>query len=270
MNNLFQSISKFWDSLGWLSNLIEIATAIFLIGSVGYGYWRSLKKGNAIRNKFHSVLGYVIETVGTGEKAASDLLATLRIAVVEDDPSDIPIAYLERLVRRVDVYTEVSLADVSRFEEYEVVFLDITGVVKEDLQKGGLSFLKKLRALEHSPLVIAVSSKKFDPTVTEFFKLADDLMKKPVTEMQCEEKLRTLISARRVPHSHAMKLDDLLLQAKLSSTSRQTLVHEIIAFLQAPSGEDELAEKLNRALGSISGSQAMALTQHVSRVTAHA
>lgn len=269
--NWLQTFFAFWDTLGWLANLIEILSAAIMVIGLVYAVSRKYRGKNAIRSKFHNIFGYIIDNVGTVEKTSSTLLSSLRLAVVDDNPADFPIDYLKVLVGRVDVFTEVSLAEVSRFADYEVVFLDITGVVKEDLQKGGLSFLKKLRTLENSPLIIAVSSKKFDPTMTEFFKLADDIMRKPVTEIQCEEKLRNLISERLVPHSYAQNLDDILQQAKLPASSRQELVQEIISFLQSATSQAVLAESLKRTLGPISGRQAELLAQQISRVvTVHA
>ena len=117
------------------------------------------------------------------------------------------------------------------------MFLDIHGIVRDDVQQGGLKVLAKLRSVNPRQKICAVSSKQFDPTASAFFKQADDVRGKPMTAQQCQDIIDELAKEKLAPESLAHALDQAT--ASLSSGTRRKLVKEIAAFTQARGVEDE-------------------------------
>jgi CheY-like chemotaxis protein len=105
----------------------------------------------------------------------------IKIALVDDQPQDFDTAVLTGLSYRLSTYQKIGLAEIDSLRAFDLVILDITNVVPEDAAKGGLHVIRKLKSGEIRPIVIAVSGKRYDPSVTEFFQLADMQLKKPVT-----------------------------------------------------------------------------------------
>lgn len=134
---------------------------------------------------------------------------TFTIAIVDDESGEFPIEYLRRLGHQVDEIHEVSLAEVNKLLSYDLIFLDMIGVVKEDAERGAMQLIKKIKEHQFNPYVIAVSKSKFDPTVTEYFKLADDIGSKPMDEIKCDQ-LINLYLTDCSPESCAKEIDKLL------------------------------------------------------------
>lgn len=130
------------------------------------------------------------------------------VAIVDDNPSDFPIADLQKAGYLVKTYKQVNLKDIASLAEYDVVFLDIHGIVKDDIEEGGLKLLPKLRDANPRQKICAVSSKAFDPTATAFFKQADDVQKKPVNAQKCQDVIDTLSLEKLDPITLAATLDN--------------------------------------------------------------
>jgi CheY-like chemotaxis protein len=111
--------------------------------------------------------------------------AIAKIAIVDDQPADFPVAELKANGYQVQTYKQVTLATTAQLAAYDIVFLDMKGIVKDDPENGGLKLIGELRRLNPSQKVCAVSSKTFDINATEFFRQADDAKKKPLTAHEC-------------------------------------------------------------------------------------
>jgi len=190
--NLINDIKNFWNELGWLANAIEIIVAILLFVNLlprFFLYVQRLKDPKS----FASIRNYAEKKVGDKNFIQNELKRVSCIAVVDDEIEDFPVNYLRRAGFKIDTFKKISLTEVNRLENYDIVFLDIVGVVEEDWFRGGLELIKRIRELPVSPIVIAISGRKFDPTVSDFFKLADDTMRKPVKEVECEEEIEPFL-----------------------------------------------------------------------------
>lgn len=138
------------------------------------------------------------------------LRSTLKIAIVDDKPEDIPIDYLRSCGYSVTVFTAISLAQSQQLLDYDLIAMDITNVVTEDLVRGGLELIRRVKANPSPPVVIAVSGKRYDPTVTEFFKLSDAQMKKPILAADLESEIEESLSKRLAPARIAQEMDAII------------------------------------------------------------
>ena len=105
------------------------------------------------------------------------------------------------------------------------------GVVKEDSERGAMELIKRLKENNLSPYVIAVSKSKFDPTVTEYFKLADDVGNKPIDEIKCEQLINPFIGDC-TPEYCAKEIDKILHKKNVSqkiSEKATVLVIELLS-----------------------------------------
>jgi CheY-like chemotaxis protein len=122
----------------------------------------------------------------------------------------------------------------------------MTGVVKEDPKYGGLQLIKKVKELPDAPIVVAVSRARFDPTATDYFKIADDVLKKPLTEMKCEEVVLELVRDKVSPFKAADTIDSEILGKSKNDREKDKMNSLVFSFLDGKISIDALrAELLN-------------------------
>lgn len=228
---MLNEIKTFLESQGWLANLIEIATFLLIV----YLFLRNkisiffeVKK---IKD-YGTFISYVNQEIGSHEDLLKKIKEKATIVIIDDELEDIPIDYLKKIGFNPDSYEKVSLSDAAKFSKYDVVFLDIAGVVEEDLINGGLELIKRIKHESSSPAVIAVSSNKFDPTKHEFFKLADETLNKPITEQVCEEALIEILKETKSPCYAAEAIDALLYSSNLNSSDKSRIMKESILYIK--------------------------------------
>lgn len=244
----FNSIIDFWNSLGWLANAIGIVAALTTAFVFLYTVYKWVI-AKRLEGSFKNVTDYVGSRITSPADVIRKIKQTAKIAIVDDNPGDFPIDYLRRAGFQVDPFTQISLAETGKLAHYDVVFLDIVGVVPEDKRAGGLELIKRIRVMENRPSVIAVSGKKFDPTVTDFFKLADDVMRKPISENACEEHITDMLEQRLSPCRAAKDLDALLGSSKLSADEYSALVKELVAYVRGRIDGAAVRKRLTRKYG---------------------
>jgi hypothetical protein len=125
--------------------------------------------------------------------SSSNAKSVAKIAIVDDQPKDFPIAELKSDGYNLTSYKQVNLADIKKLSSYDIIFLDMKGIVKDDPEYGGLKLIAELRGISPTQKICAVSSKTFDPTATEFFKQANNYKKKPLTAQECKSVIDTFI-----------------------------------------------------------------------------
>ena len=201
MSDLIANAISIFDSLGWLANFIAIATTLFggyllfkkyRVALFGTSTFKMLTE-NQITHKWHNL---------------ESIRKITEVAIVDDNLSDFPINELRKAGYRVKTYKQVELNDIARLAEFDVLFLDIHGIVKDDIEEGGLKLLPKLREINSRQKICAVSSKTFDPTATAFFKQADDVQKKPVNAQKCQDVIDSLAFEKLNPSTLSIHLDN--------------------------------------------------------------
>lgn len=178
-------VIEFFRQQDWLANAFGIFT---VLGALALIVWRWMVPKIWVP-KIDSVIPSQFEetwTTSNGKKIAT-------VAIVDDQPRDFPIAELKQDGFNITSYKQVQLADVPKLAAYDIVFLDMKGIVKDDPEYGGLKLISELRKTSPTQKICAVSSKTFDPTATEFFKQADNYKKKPLTAQECKTVIESFI-----------------------------------------------------------------------------
>lgn len=248
-NALSADFVKFWAGLGWLANLFTIVIAFITVGSTVYGALKIFRRYfGRNRKTFSSVLGY-IKSEGLG--LSLDALKKKKIAIVDDQPENYPIEYLRSRGFLIDSYEQVSLSNYSFIERYDLIFLDITNVVKEDLKRGGFELIKRVKSEMPEVVVVGVSSKRFDPTLTEFFNLADEQAKTPITEKECEDLVVRVLLKHYSSEHISSEIDAYLNDSNLSYRERKKILRNIIHYVKGRFTESEFLKASSSLLYKI-------------------
>jgi DNA-binding response OmpR family regulator len=240
----FEEVKLFFEQQSAAANFFEIT---FSLAAIGILIWRGAKwiRRRTSNSVPTSLEGY-LSLVGKQGRRVIDI----RILILDDELSDYPIDQLRKLGYRVEEKTLVSLGDIESFKNYDVILLDIRGVLKEDLRQGGLEILKRLKSRPNSPYVIAVSSKGFDPTLAEFFMLADERLKKPIAAMTIERAIRLAYEGAYSALHAAQRVDQQLGTSNRKNASARKNLQQVIQFLNGKLHEDKLRHGLEKSFGS--------------------
>jgi hypothetical protein len=178
-------VIEFFRQQDWLANALGIVT---VLGGLALFVWKWIVP-KIWAPKIESVIPSQFEETWSASNGKQ--IAT--VAIVDDQPRDFPIAELKQDGFNITSYKQVHLADVPKLATYDIVFLDMKGIVKDDPEYGGLKLIAELRKTSPTQKICAVSSKTFDPTATEFFKQADNYKKKPLTAQECKAVIESFI-----------------------------------------------------------------------------
>jgi DNA-binding response OmpR family regulator len=226
---LISQILAFFEAQSALANLIQIGTPVILVALALIRYVRRRVSDPSTE----SMTAWVTKHFGdAGRTLSNRAISSLPIAVIDDEPGDFPIDYLRSLGYRVTVFPQFEIANVSSLVHYDLIVLDIAGVMPEDARRGGLQLIKKIKQLMPSPIVIAVSGKRYDPTVTEFFQLADAQLKKPVGSVEFEDAVRALLATKVSPLGIATRIDAELANGIDSEKQRRSICRNVIKAVQ--------------------------------------
>jgi len=173
-----KAFAWFEGASGW-ANFFGIATPVV-------GIFFAIRKKIFRKKTAGFSMSELAENILRSQKPINSKLVA-KIAFVDDDISDFPIAELKRAGYQISTYKQVSLADVTDLATYDVIFLDIKGIVKDDPEEGGLKLLTSLRKINPNQKICAVSNKQYDVLATKFFEQADDVAKKPMTAHKCSD-----------------------------------------------------------------------------------
>lgn len=224
-----------WNNSGWIANLLTILIGAGSIFGGVYSIYLKGKRHLQDKNVYSSVVNYVRQNYDYG---SVNILKKRKIAIVDDQPENYPIDYLRKSGFNVSVYEEVSLANYGFIESYDLVFLDITNVVKEDPQRGGFELMKRVRAEMTGIVIIGVSSKRFDPTLTEFFRLADEQAKTPISEKDCEQLILNTLEKYYSPIHISGEIDGFLNESVLKQNHHKRALKVIVKYINSSVGDD--------------------------------
>lgn len=232
-----EMIAKFFNDYGWVANalgiVVPLGTGLFFVFKVLMPW---IRKGDV-----RSLIPENLQASWTIDKARS----IVRIAIVDDHLQDFPTTELKANGFQIQTYRQIQLAGIQGLSEYDIVFLDMKGIVKDDPEHGGLKLIAELRRLNSWQKICAVSGQTFDPTATEFFRQADDYKKKPLTAQECKAVIDTFIRELFEPSM-------LIIQSEntLGTLSRAVRV-KIIAMIKSVLGGNTDITKLIEALTRI-------------------
>jgi hypothetical protein len=122
------------------------------------------------------------------------LRANYKIAIIDDETDSFPVEFIRKMGFDVQCFESISFADSLEITKFDLVFLDVKGVVKEDHEEGGAKFIKILKQARSLLPIVAVSSGKFHPELNDYFKSSDMIINKPIDEFKIREILQELKS----------------------------------------------------------------------------
>ncbi|MDW5416727.1 response regulator [Iodobacter sp. CM08] len=232
---MIDQLKLFGDSLGWMSNLIGLLP-LFAI----YKYWGRMKI-YILGCEFNNVKDYVDKVNSLSIRPSNRVI---KIAIVDDEPHDFPVEYLKRCNYDVIVFEEISLSEYEKFSSYDIVFLDMIGVVIEDRDKGALELIKRIKGMNNSPYVVAVSKTTFDPTVTEYFKLANDVAKKPIDSIKCDDLIKSYKNEVS-SEVNSKKVDEILNQRSVPTKMANKVTSIIVGYLEGKMSDEVFLRRIN-------------------------
>lgn len=173
-----------------------------------------------------------------------ELKKRTRIAVIDDDTNSIPVEALKEDGFCIDTFTSINIPLLNKLKngEFDIIILDIKGVVDPQIIKGdGLGVLQYLK--EHNPMqiILACSSNKFDPSQHKFFNLANDVLDKPITFVECQARLEQIITEHMSLESRWRVLSQYLNTVHISDKGIRNIEKQLISRLQ---GEKISLEKI--------------------------
>lgn len=210
------------NDASWLANLLGILGFAGTCIAIFYRYVRPRLQPSRI----DAVLPKDFASKWSPSKAKS----WSRVAIVDDQPNDFPTAELKSNGYQVQVYKQASLSTTAQLAAFDIVFLDMKGIVKDDPEFGGLKLIAELRRTNPLQKICAVSSKTFDPTATEFFRQANDYKKKPLTAQECRSVIETFLT-ELFPAESLISAASAVINP-LPRSSRVAALHNIKGFLQ--------------------------------------
>jgi ActR/RegA family two-component response regulator len=168
----------------------------------------------------------------------------MQISIIDDNPSDFPIAELRKDGYKISVYKTITLTKISEVLFSDIVFLDMKGVVKDDHDRGGLLLIQELRKQNPLQKICAVSGHTFDVTASQFFKLADDYKKKPLTAHECKIVIEEF--AREIFSEDELEYDSIMLDKTISVTEHSKLMNTLSSLLEKDKDLDQVREKIDK------------------------
>lgn len=219
---MIAQVKTFWSEMGWFANLLTIILSFVTLRTIIYNVYSKIRKFIITDRFYYSDFGSLIsEKVNNWDPES---LKSKKICIVDDNPENYPITYLKDSGFNIHDIQSLSLAEMDNLLKYDLLILDITGIVKEDPEQGGLELLRRLKEKDKDLLTIAASSKRFDPTLTEFFKLSDAQIKTPIEGVELEKKLLDILNLNFCPNRIAKHLDDITSGKQLDQKQKKNLL----------------------------------------------
>jgi hypothetical protein len=206
--------------MGWVANAVTLGGVALAVLAL----FRSKLRDWIGTTSFAALAGKRFRRGWTDQ----DRRAIADIAIVDDDPGDFPISELKADGLRVKAFKQVRLNDLGPLAEYDIVFLDMHGVVRDDVTEGGLRLIGRLLEANPRQRICAVSSKTFDPTAMSFFRQAHDVKRKPMTAQACSDVIGVFLREKLDPVRLALHLDSVT--SHLTRSTRKALIAQTEQF----------------------------------------
>lgn len=241
------SMIKFWTSLSWIANLLTIALGIVTIASLIIG----LKKWLSTHSKTIQPHADMTSFISSSITSKNTDIKSKKIVVVDDQPENYPITYLLKSGFNITCITSVSLSNYSHLLNYDLIILDVTNIVEEDMKRGGLELMKRIKGENPHKPVISASSKTYDPTLTEFFKLSNKQIQTPINEQKIERIIIETLQESYSPLSTAREIDLFLTGKGLSQRQKSKVLNSGFKYLEGDISEETLIRRCTQATHSI-------------------
>ena len=157
--------------------------------------------------------------------SAEEARKKARILVIDDDKDAFPIDLFSNEGYNIAYWDSVKNLRSIEQGEYDIIILDIHGIT--EASKDGIGVLEHIKKYNPAQIVVAFSAKKYDLSKGVFWKLADDLIGKPSSGLECKQKIDALIEARFSAEHYWKTLDKILADAEIPQRQRAKLEKKI-------------------------------------------
>lgn len=165
---------------------------------------------------------------------ASDLKRKTKIVVIDDEEDSFPYQLLQDDGYTIEWWDKVDSNKLHRLEigDFDIIILDIMGVASKEISDSdGIGVLKRIKSVNKHQIVVAFSGQSYDLSKTEFWKLADEALGKPVTLIQCKELIDNLITKRINVQNYWNAVRDILLSNNISQRNINKVESELVSVL---------------------------------------
>lgn len=163
-----------------------------------------------------------------------------KLAIVDDEINSYPVDYIKKLGINVTEFDSISFAETDNLCKFDVILLDVKGVVKEDLEEGGAKLIKILKQSRPYLPIIAVSSGYFHPELNDYFKSSDATLNKPIDEYKIRELLLDLKKEFFDANEIAFNIEQQIKKLDINNTRKNKITRYIINYLSDSIDEYEL------------------------------
>lgn len=253
------TIEKFWSDLGWLANLFTIVLGTF----TSIGLYKVCKRWlNSKKEEFRTYGD--MQSFITSKINNSESIKSRKIAIVDDQPENYPIQFLQRSGFNITPIKSISLTNYKHLLDYDLIVLDVTNIVEEDMQRGGLELMKRIKNDNPRKPVIAASSKTYDPTLTEFFKLSDKQIQTPIKDQAIEKVITETLNKFYSPKVKAKEIDEFLTGKGLDQNQKSKTLKLGYKYINKKINEVALIESCAKITHKIDTHRYKSLLDHLS------
>jgi DNA-binding response OmpR family regulator len=186
-------------------------------------------------------------------KSSSELKRKTKVVVIDNEEDSFPYKLLQDDGYTIEWWEKVDAQKLHRLEngDFDIIVLDIIGVADKELSDtDGIGVLKRIKSVNKHQLIVAFSGQSYDLSKTEFWKLADDALSKPVTFIQCKEILDSLIKKHINIISYWNAVKDLLVANSIPQATINKMEKDIVKILEENAPFDE-KQFMNKFLSGI-------------------
>ncbi|UZE27479.1 response regulator [Pseudomonas asplenii] len=213
------SIKNFWSDLSWLSNSFTIILGFITISGLYLAIknWTIQKKENF--RPYADMQSFIDSKINDAKNIKSK-----KIVIVDDQPEHYPLHFLQKSGFNVTPITSISLTNYKHLLDYDLIILDVTNIVEEDMKRGGLELMKRIKQDNPRKPVISASSKTYDPTLTDFFKLSDRQIQTPIKDQAIEIIITETLNKFYSPRLKAREVDEALAGKGLDQSQKSKVL----------------------------------------------
>jgi DNA-binding response OmpR family regulator len=177
----------------------------------------------------------------------------VKIVVIDDDKNAFPVDELNASGYTIQYWPSVDSAGLNRLEtgSFDIIVLDIQGIVAPGLSdtQDGLGVLRRIKHVNPNQMVIAYSGQAYKVDAMPFYRLADDVLGKPVTMIKCMEVLDHLIRERVGIVQYWNSIRQLLERDGVSEDKIRKLEHQIV--VRAKKNQAMSTDQITKEVGHL-------------------
>lgn len=175
-----------------------------------------------------------------------DLKKRVKILVVDDNEEHFPYKHLQDNGYTIEWWDKVTSEKLQRMENggFDIIILDIKGIADESISDSeGLGIIKRIKSVNPSQIVVAFSGHSYDLSKTEFWKIADDTLAKPVSIIKAKELIDRLIDEKITLNYYWDAISSILSNQGLANRQIKKIETQIAYMLENKNLNSELILK---------------------------